>query len=199
MESLLVQNPWLGMVLWTLIYISDYVMTIASARKYRSNPHISIEGSYELTPQFEKDVDALRPVSKRHILMLVLTNLLLIVFWLLFSLLDYRKGFAFVLGMLLLLEVGVHLRHFRTYHMLSLHEARGGLDGTLHYRRWLLFNVSAFEFFCLAMLFLLTALLTCSLFFAGGALACQSLAINHYRKYRALYSQALHTEETQDP
>ena len=80
-------------------------MTIASARKYRSNPHFEFEGSYELTPQFEKDVNALNPISKRHILMLVLTNLLLIIFWQLFSLLQFHQGFAFVLGMLLLMEV----------------------------------------------------------------------------------------------
>lgn len=184
------------MLLWTFLYISDYVMTIASARKYRTNPHISIEGSYELTPQFEKDVDALRPLSKRHVLMLILTNLLLIIFWLLLSLLGYTPGFAFVLGMLVLLEVGVHLRHFRTYHLLALHEAKGGLDGTLHYRRWLLFNVSAFEFFCLSIVFLMTALLTYSLFFAGGALACLSLAINHHKKYRMLYDQTSPVEET---
>jgi amino acid permease len=195
MESWLTQNPWMGMLLWTFIYISDYVMTIASARKYGTNPHISIEGSYELTPQFEKDVDALSPVSKRHILMLILTNLLLITFWLLLSLLGYTQGFAFVLGMLILLEVGVHLRHFRTYHLLALHEAKGGLEGTLHYRRWLLFNVSAFEFFCLCILFLITALLTYSPFFAGGSLACLSLAANHYKKYRKLYDQTT-PEET---
>ena len=111
MESWLTLNPWIGMILWTIIYISDYVMTIASARKYKSNPHIEFEGSYELTAQFEKDVNALNPVSKRHILMLILTNLLLIIFWQLFSLLQFQRGFAFVLGMLLLMEIGVHLRH----------------------------------------------------------------------------------------
>src|SRR5258706_14648986 len=115
MEGWLTVNPWTGMILWTIIYISDYVMTIASARKYKSNPHIEFEGSSELTAQFEKDVNALNPLSKRHFLMLILTNLLLIVFWQLFSLLQFQRGFAFLLGLLLLMEIGVHLRHFRTY------------------------------------------------------------------------------------
>ncbi len=197
MESWLTLNPWIGMILWTIIYISDYVMTIASARKYKSNPHIEFEGSYELTAQFEKDVNALNPVSKRHILMLILTNLLLIIFWQLFSLLQFQRGFAFVLGMLLLMEIGVHLRHFRTYHLLRLYESKGGLDGKISYRRWFLFNTSAFEFFCLSILFLLTALFTYSLFFAGGALACLSIASNHYRKYKALYKQAASLKEKQ--
>ncbi len=189
MEILLIQNPWLGMILWTLIYISDYAMTIASARKYRINPHLEFEDSYELTPQFEKDVNALNPISKRHILLLLLTNLILLILWWLFSLLGTTRGFSLILGMFLLMEVGVHFRHLRTYHSLSLNESRGGLEGKISYRRWFLFSTSAFEFICFSALFLLTSVLTNSLFFLGGSISCLSLAINHQRKYRALYKQ----------
>jgi hypothetical protein len=45
MEILLTQNPWPGMILWTLVYISDYAMTIASARKYRDNPHLELRAA----------------------------------------------------------------------------------------------------------------------------------------------------------
>jgi hypothetical protein len=190
METWLTLSPWPGLLCWTLIYLSDYWLTIKVARMYRANPHFEFEGSLELTPQFEKDVDALKPVSRRHILMLVITNLLLLIFWVLFSLLGYTPGFSFVLGMLILLEVGVHLRHFRSYFMLAQDQSKGGLEGKLYYRRWFIFGNSAFEFFSLAILFLLTALLTSSLFFTGGALACLSLTYNHYRHYRRLYKQA---------
>lgn len=191
MEYRLTQNPWMGMILWTLIYISDYAMTIASARKYRSNPHLEFEGSYELTPQFEKDVNALNPISKRHILLLLLTNLILLILWWLFSLVGNRQGFSLTLGMFLLMEVGIHFRHFRTYHLLSLNESRGGMEGRLSYRRWFLFSTSAFEFICFSVLFLLTAVLTGSLFFLGGTISCLSLAINHQRRYRTLYKPTI--------
>lgn len=191
METLLTQDPWPGLILWTLVYFSDYAMTIASARKYRSNPHLEFEGSYELTPQFEKDVDALKPISTRHLLFLLLTNLILLVLWWLFSLLGAARGFSLILGMFLLMEVGVHFRHYRTYHSLSLNESKGGLEGKISYRRWFLFSTSAFEFICFSALFLLTAVLTNSLFFLGGSIACLSLAINHHRRYRALYKQTI--------
>ena len=191
METWLTTDPWIGMLVWTIVYISDYAMTIASARKYRSNPHLEFEGSFELTPQFERDVNALNPISRWHILMLLLTNALLLVFWWLFSLLDYRQGFLFVLGMLILMEAGIHFRHFRTWHLLTANESQGGLEGKITYRRWLLYSTSAFEFLSFSILFLVTAALTRSLFFIGGALSCLSLAINHQRKYRTLYRQRI--------
>jgi hypothetical protein len=143
-----------------------------------------------LTPQFEKDVDALKPVSKRHLLLLLLTNLLLLALWRLFSQLGAAPGFSLILGMFLLLEVSIHFRHFRTYHLLRLNESKGGLAGKISYRRWLLFSSSALEFISFSALFLLTAVLTNSLFFLGGSISCLSLAIDHQRKYRALYRQA---------
>ena len=186
MEYWLTLSPWPGLLCWTLIYLSDYWMTIKTARMYRNNPHFEFEGSLELTPQFEKDVDALKPVSRRHLLMLVLTNTILLAFWWLFAQLDYTPAFALILGMLILMEVAVHLRHFRNYFMLAQNESKGGLEGRLSYRRWYLFSNSAFEFLCIGVLFLLTAVVTGSLFFAGGALGCLSLTLNHYRRYRRL-------------
>ncbi|MBM3124159.1 MAG: hypothetical protein FJZ87_03685 [Chloroflexi bacterium] len=189
MEYYLLLNPWIGMILWTLIYISDYGMTIASARKYRTNSHFEFEGSFELTPQFEKDVDALYPISRRHLLMLLLTNGMLLIFWWLFSRIYFLHGYLFVLGILILVEVGVHIRHFRTFHLLYMVEIKGGLEGKISYRRWLMFSTSAMEFFLFFVLFLITSILTNSYFFFGGSISCLSLAINHHRKYRTLYKQ----------
>jgi hypothetical protein len=190
METWFTTTPWPGLVLWTLLSLSDYWMTIKTVRLYRACPHFQFEGSLELNPQFEKDVDALRPVSRRHLLMLALTELFLLAIWGLYVLLEFTQGFAFILGMFILMEAGIHLRHLRSYRMLTLIRAKGGLTGTLSHRRWFLFANSAFEFFCLAVLFLFAALMTRSLFFAGGALGCLSLALNHYRKSRRLYKLA---------
>ena len=189
MEYYLLLNPWTGMILWTLIYISDYSLTIASARKYRANSHFEFEGSFELTPQFEKDVDALRPISRRHLLMLLLTYGLLIAFWWSFSMISLPPGYLLILGAFLLMEAGIHMRHFRTFHLLRVVEMNGGLEGKILYRRWLMFSTSAMEFFIYSILFLITSILTNSYFFLGWAISCCSLAINHHGKYRKLYKQ----------
>ena len=61
-------DSWIpGVVLWALLYISDYACTIASAGAYRAgvSEYIEFEGSFELTPYYQADVNALRHFSRR--------------------------------------------------------------------------------------------------------------------------------------
>ena len=81
MEFWLATSPVPGVILWIILYISDYSLTIYSARGFREIGHFQFEGSFELTPQFQKDVDALKPVSKRHLILLVFSSLLIIFIW----------------------------------------------------------------------------------------------------------------------
>lgn len=82
MRDFFLNSPWPGMVAWTLIYISDFTLTIASARLRRNVANkIVLEGSYELNPVFERDVDSKRFVSPRFLLLLVLTSTLVAILW----------------------------------------------------------------------------------------------------------------------
>jgi hypothetical protein len=65
LETLFVDNLWVCLLTWLVLYISDYYLTIWGAHLYRSGAqeHIVYEGSYELTPQFQKDIDALKLFS----------------------------------------------------------------------------------------------------------------------------------------
>src|SRR5262245_58382332 len=103
---------WPGLVLWALVYFFDYFLTILCARVYRKGvcDQISFECSLELTPYYQKDVDALRKISPRFIkaLLLSLTGLSL-VWWL--SMKVATPGlYLFGLGALVLVEVPVHAR-----------------------------------------------------------------------------------------
>ena len=114
MENWLATNPLPGMILWIMLYISDYYMTIYTARGYREIEHFKFEGSFELTPQYQKDIDALKPVSKLHVTLLVLYSLLIVlIWWFTKFLLVFPWTYLLYLGMFLLLEVAVHLRHLR--------------------------------------------------------------------------------------
>ena len=64
MELWLAQSPWIGIILWIILYISDYYLTIYSARGFRQIGHFKFEGGPELTPQYEKDIEALKPISR---------------------------------------------------------------------------------------------------------------------------------------
>src|SRR5215208_7187448 len=71
MEYWLATSPWPGVILWIILYVSDYYLTIYSARGFREIGHFQFEDSFELTPQFQKDINALKPVSKLHMFLLL--------------------------------------------------------------------------------------------------------------------------------
>lgn len=182
MEYWLTSNPWYGVICWVILYISDYYLTIRSARGFRDIDRFRFEGSMELTPQFQKDVDNLRPVSKRHIIWLFASSLIILVVWWITHLNIYLElAFPLYLGMFLLLEVAVHLRHLRNLAMIREIQRNGGIDGQITYKQWFSYRNSANELYITGTFFLLVALLTFSTFFLGGAIACYGTGVSHAR------------------
>ncbi len=115
MQYWLATNPWSGVILWIILYTSDYYLTLYSARGFREIGHFQFEGSFELTPQYQKDIDALQALSRGGILLaLIVSSLVIVLLWWLTRLNFYLElAYLLFLGMFLLLEVAVHLRHFR--------------------------------------------------------------------------------------
>ena len=180
MEHWLATSPWPGVILWIFLYISDYYLTIHSARGFRAIGHFQFEGSYELTPQFQKDVDALKPISARHLAMLVLCSLVILALWWLIA--DWLASpwlYNLYLGLFLLVEVAVHLRHLRNVFLIHEIRRHGGVEGQISYRKWFSYRVSAFEFYLIGTLFLMIAVLFFSPFFLGGALVCFGTGLKH--------------------
>jgi hypothetical protein len=182
METWLVTSPWPGVILWIILYISDYYLTIYSARGFRETGHFQFEDSFELTPQYQKDINALKPISKLHITLLVLYSLLILFIWWFTRLLIYFPWtYLLYLGMFLLLEVAIHLRHLRNVSLVREIRKNGGVEGQISYRKWFSYRISASEFYTIAALFLIIAILTYSSFFLGGAIMCFGTAFKHGR------------------
>jgi hypothetical protein len=183
MQYWLATSPWFGVVFWILLYTSDYYLTLFTARGFRQIGHFQFEGSFELTPQYQKDIDNLRPVSTLHLLLLVAYSALILILWWftrISVLLEWT--YPFYLGMFLLLEVAVHLRHLRN--MILIREIRrspDGIEGQISYRKWFSYRISAAELYLHGTLFLLVAALTYSLFFLGGAVMCYGMGFRHGR------------------
>jgi len=182
MEFWLARGPWIGIVLWIILYTSDYYLTIYSARGFREIGHFRFEGSFELTPQYQKDIDALKPISIRHIILLILYSLIILVIWWAFVyLLGLPWAYLLYLGMFLLLEVAVHLRHLRNVFLIREIRKSGGVEGQITYQKWFSYRVSAFELYLYFGLFLIVAALASSPFFLGGAIMCFGTGFNHNR------------------
>ncbi len=182
MENWLAISPIPGVVLWIILYTSDYYLTIYSARGFREIGHFQFEGSFELTPQYQKDIDALKPVSRLHIVLMIAYSLLIFAIWWLTRITIYIQwSYLLYLGMFLLLEVAVHLRHLRNVSLIREIKKNGGVEGQISYRKWFTYRISAFEFYMFSVLFLLIAALTYSLFFLGGAIMCFGTGFKHSR------------------
>ena len=197
METWLAASPWIGVILWIIIYTSDYYLTIYSARGFREIGHFQFEGSFELTPQYQKDVDALKPVSRRHITLLILISLLIILlWWLTLRAPLFPYSYLLFLGMFLFMEVAIHFRHFRNLFLIREVRKNGGVEGQISYRKWFSYRISALEFRMFSALFLMIAILNYSPFFLGGAMACFSISINHNKLAKKARSIPLPTVES---
>lgn len=183
-EILFLSNIWFVLSLWIVVYSSDYYLTLYCATLYHTHlkKYIVFEGSFELTPYFQQDVDTLRRISPRFIRALILSLLLIGLLWLLtVQLLPLSDLFSFATGGLLLREAAVHLRHGRNLALMRLTRTGGGLTGKVTYTRWLLLKLSALELWSLAGLFLLIALAWESWFFLGGGVFCFFTGLQHWR------------------
>ena len=185
MQYWLAISPWYGVILWIILYTSDYYLTLYSARGFREIGHFQFEGSFELTPQYQKDIDNLRLVSRLHLLLLVVYSALILIIWWFTRLSVFLEWtYPFYLGMFLLLEVAVHLRHLRNIALIREIKKNGGVDGQITYRKWFSYRVSASELYLHGTLFLLIAVLTYSLFFLGGTVMCYGMGFRHRRMAR---------------
>ena len=113
MPNLFVERAWPGMLVWGLLYVSDYAFTIASARLYKRQEKVIFEGSYEITPFFQRDIDSLRLISPRFVFMLMLTLGALNFLWILNESSPAPELWQFVLGALIGAQLSVHMRHVR--------------------------------------------------------------------------------------
>ena len=182
MQYWLTTSPWPGVILWIILYSSDYYLTIYSARGFREIGHFHFEDSFELTPHFQKDINALKPVSRLHIILLILYSLLIVFIWWFTRLLPlFPWTYLLYLGMFLLMEVAIHLRHLRNVALIREAKRGGGLEGQIFYRKWFTYTISAHEFYAFAGFFLLIALLAYSPFFLGGAIMCWGVGFKHSR------------------
>jgi len=182
--EIITASPWPGLALWTVLYIGDYAMTLATARLYRtqSPEKIVFEGSFELTPVFQQDIDALRAVSPRFLVTLFAINLLLWVQWRVTAAsASFSHYYLLILGMLIAPQLVIHIRHLRNYFLFATALGEEGLQGRMEYPRVVVLRLSSIEIGTFAGLYCILFLVTGSWFFFGGVITCAVLAWKHRR------------------
>ena len=76
LPEIFLQNLWPWLAIWVVLYISDYTLTLTCARLYQRGVRdkIAFEGSFEITPYYQRDIDSLRLISPRFILALLASS-----------------------------------------------------------------------------------------------------------------------------
>lgn len=186
MDDVFYASPWPGLLLWSALYISDFLLTMICARLYRGvREHVKFEGSYEITPYYQKDVDELRVFSPRFFLALALTcTIQALIWWLAVRAVVLPDLYLFALGAMVLLELTIHVRHIRNLFLFRAILAGTGISGRIEYPRDVVLRLSAVELFSFAVLYAIVFLVTVSWFVLGGAVACVSTGANHLNLVR---------------
>ena len=183
-ETLLIHTPWLAITLWAVSYLLDYYLTLYAARLYQAGAkeHFGFGGSYELTPYYQQEIDRLRLISPRFLLMLALSSLMIwLVWWLAVRWLGLSEFFLLLIGGLISRQLVVLTRHVRNIILFRHAQTPGNIQGRVEYKRHVTLHVSAAELFTFAIIYLLIFLISGSVFFAGGAFACTVTGIQHWR------------------
>jgi hypothetical protein len=187
LPELFLDRLWPGLVIWTVLYISDYSLTIACARLYQAGARdkIAFEGSYEITPYYQRDINSLRRVSPRFLAALILSLVLLSVVWWLGMESPWPPMYSFMLGAMVLVELAIHMRHVRNLLLFRALVGSDAVRGRIEYPRRLMLRMSSLELLAFSGLFGVLFLFTGSWFILGGALACLSLGAQHLRLARS--------------
>src|SRR2546423_2928091 len=175
--NLFLNNVWIAIGLWAVLYCLDYLFTVKSARMYTAgvNNHFVFSEGIELNPYFKEDIAKLRRISPRFFFLLLFTSGLLLILWSL----GLPTAFEFGWGALICIQSVIHLRHIRNLAHFHYALASKGLAGKIETAHWLSLRLSSVEFFLFSALFLFIFLLWGSYFILCGATGCLSLALRH--------------------
>jgi len=195
MRDLFLRSPWPGIIAWALIYISDFALTTIGARLYHRNASSKIvfEGSFELNPVFERDIDSGKLVSPRFLLFLVLSSALFAIYWAL-AIPHNPEIYMFVLGAAVCMELAVHVRHLGNLFLFSPSSA-SRLSGRIEYARPLILRMSSVQIFGFAILFAVLFTFTESWFVCGGMVSCLGLSAKHWTLARRAASKRANAEQ----
>src|SRR5262245_13671296 len=189
--ELLADHLWLALGLWSVVYIADYYLTLVGARLYAQGVQrvVVFEGSYELNPFFQQDIDRRRRVSARFLVMLGVSCLLVAFAWRGVKVRWFPPGvFRLWMGALLLVELVIMIRHLRNIITFRQILSSADIVGQIRYPRWWSLRSSALDLGLFAILFGAFALIADPWFFLGGTLACGSAALQHVRNSRKVRS-----------
>ncbi|MGC9454458.1 MAG: hypothetical protein ACP5HU_06300 [Phycisphaerae bacterium] len=186
-EAAFFEKLWPVLVLVVLCFGLDYYLTLLGAFHYRRGAceHITHEGSYELTPEFQNDVDSLRLVSPRLIRDIIFAMVIITGLW-------YAgrwhwagmQAMRFVGGGIILSNAMIVSRHAMNLARLKSLSRHEGVRGKVYIEQWLSYRTSAAGLLGMAGVLVLLAVMTGSVACMGGFVFVGFAACTHWWRSR---------------
>jgi hypothetical protein len=171
-------------------FFADYSLTHLGARaSARVRDKWRIEGSYEMNPAWERQIDSGRWFGWRVVLVPAALAVLLAVLRILAGFVDFYADpayFGFAVGSMLLIQgpiLVLHAVNLETFRLLARPDAA---EGSIVYKRWFGYRQSIVYLLGFAALWVALWLPSQQAFFLGGAASCALFA----RRFTQLATQA---------
>jgi hypothetical protein len=180
-ERFLISYPWIAAIAWAVLCVSDHHLTLLGQRYFKSQKIVEIEGSYELTPEHQDDIDNELPLSWLWLIWTVFGAAVL----LMTGLFATQNGiiqiwYLLLMGALLILQLGVHERHiWNILFYKHLASSDPGVEGRVYWRRTDIYRRSATQLWLSAAFTLILAGLSSSYILLGGAFGLAGTARRH--------------------
>jgi hypothetical protein len=177
----LMHYPWIPAVAWLVIYTSDYYLTLWGAKLSRAQNIIAMEGSYELTPEYVRDVDELRKLSPTFLVWLMVGAAVLLIAAQFAH--ELPECYGVVVGYLVIMELAIHMRHFANicFYRWLADSDNAGIEGRIYYPRAVTYRLSAIELFALAVFLFIAFGMTNGCILLGGGIGVMCLAYSHWK------------------
>lgn len=196
-ESYLLAHSWIAALAWIVMYTGDYYFTLWGSKLSSAQRFIEYEGSYELTPAYQDDIDKQRKFSPRFFIWLISGAFVLMAPGYMDIGVPYVYGI--LVGYVILPELYVHLRHLNSItNYRWLLRPSHGISGKILLPRSYMYHQSFVSLAGFAVFIFLIFALTNSPILLGGGLCCLIHAYHHFSLARRFNSNTA-PESTSEP
>jgi hypothetical protein len=176
-------NLYIALLLWVILYSADYYLTLWGnrLRNQYGKQHVEFEGSYELNPLYQRDIDRMVKLSPRFVLALITFAAVLSVIWWLARELEIPEIFALAAGMMVGMELAVIATHLQNITVFSAMKTPGAVEGKIKYARWVSLRIAVRNFAYWSLVYFVLFLLTGNWLLLGGTLSCAAVFLRFRR------------------
>jgi hypothetical protein len=166
-------------------FFADYTLTHVGARANELvRDRWRVEGSYEMNPTWERQIDSRRWFSPRVVLTPLAIALVLVTIRVLAEVVDVYADpayFGAAVGVMLLIQAPILLLHGMNLQTFRLLLDPTAATGGIVYRRWFVYRQSVVYVLGFSVLWLVLWLPSQQAFFLGGAASCAVFARSFWR------------------